>query len=215
MTNKDPAFLFYSSDFLTGCVDLTMEERGQYITLICLQHQKGHISEKTIRLSVGNVSVDVLNRFKKDENGLLYNERVEEEIEKRRIYAESRRKNGSLGGRPKKPYGLPYAKPRENLPENENEDENEDENEKKELYKESFEEFWKLFPKQRASSKQKAYKSYCQAIKENRTTESDILEAVKAYSESDEVKRGFAKGCAAWINDDRFNNQYKVQEWTI
>lgn len=85
----------------------------------------------------------------------------------------------------------------------------------KEIYKESFEEFWKLFPKQRAGSKQKAYKSYCQAIKENRTTESDILEAVKAYSESDEVKRGFAKGCAAWINDDRFNNQYKVQEWTI
>lgn len=85
----------------------------------------------------------------------------------------------------------------------------------KEIYKESFEEFWKSFPKQRAGSKQKAYKSYCQAIKENRTTESDILEAVKAYSESDEVKRGFAKGCAAWINDDRFNNQYEVQEWTI
>ena len=86
---------------------------------------------------------------------------------------------------------------------------------KEEPYKESFEEFWNLFPKKRAGSKQKAYKSYCQAIKENRTTESDILEAVKAYSESDEVKRGFAKGCAAWINDDRFNNQYKVQEWTI
>lgn len=85
----------------------------------------------------------------------------------------------------------------------------------KEIYKESFEEFWKLFPKQRAGSKKTAYKSYCQAIKEKRTTESDILEAVKAYSESDEVKRGFAKGCAAWINDDRFNNQYKVQEWTI
>ena len=132
--SKDPAFLFYSSDFLTGCVDLTMEERGQYITLICLQHQKGHISEKTIRLSVGNVSVDVLNKFKKDENGLLYNERVEEEIEKRRIYAESRRKNGALGGRPKKPYakpnGKPYDKPIENLPENEDENENKDKDKK-------------------------------------------------------------------------------------
>lgn len=126
--SKDPAFLFYSSDFLTGCMDLTMEERGQYITLICLQHQKGHLTEKTICLSVGNVSVDVLKKFKKDENGLLYNERVEEEIEKRREYAESRRKNGSLGGRPKKPYGKPYEKPydkpTENLPENENENEN-------------------------------------------------------------------------------------------
>jgi len=49
---KDPAFLFYSSDFLSGITDLTMEERGQYITLLCLQHQKGSLSEKTIRLSV-------------------------------------------------------------------------------------------------------------------------------------------------------------------
>lgn len=127
--NKDPAFLFYSSDFLTGCIDLTMEERGQYITLICLQHQKGHLAEKTIRLSVGNVSEDVLKKFNKDENGLLFNKRIEEEIEKRRVFAESRRKNGQQGGRPKKPLGLPSEKPlglaSENLPENENERENE------------------------------------------------------------------------------------------
>jgi hypothetical protein len=131
--NKDPAFLFYSSDFLTGCIDLTMEERGQYITLICLQHQKGHLAEKTIRLSVGNVSEDVLKKFNKDENGLLFNKRIEEEIEKRRVFAESRRKNGQQGGRPKKPLGLPSEKPlglpSENLPENENENENEKETE--------------------------------------------------------------------------------------
>ena len=28
--SKDPAFLFYSSDFLTGVMDLTMEENGIY-----------------------------------------------------------------------------------------------------------------------------------------------------------------------------------------
>lgn len=127
--NKDPAFLFYSSDFLTGCIDLTMEERGQYITLICLQHQKGHLAEKTIRLSVGNVSEDVLKKFDTDENGLIFNKRIEEEIEKRRVFAESRRKNGKQGGRPKKPLGLPSEKPlglpSENLSENENENENE------------------------------------------------------------------------------------------
>lgn len=121
---KDPAFLFYSSDFLTGCIDLTMEERGQYITLICLQHQKGHLTEKTIRLSIGNVSEDVLKKFDKDENGLIFNKRIEEEIEKRRVFAESRRKNGQQGGRPKKPLGLPNEKPlglpNENLSENEN-----------------------------------------------------------------------------------------------
>lgn len=131
MNNKDPAFLFYSSDFLTECSDLTMEERGQYITLICLQHQKGHLNEKTIRLNVGSVSDDVLVKFSKDENGCYYNKIIEELIEKRRAFAESRRKNGALGGRPKaikkpneKPSGYPNGKPNENLFENENENEN-------------------------------------------------------------------------------------------
>ena len=125
---KDPAYLFYSSDFLTGCASLTMEERGQYITLLCLEHQLGRLSEKTIRLSVGSVSVDVLEKFKQDENGLLYNERLEIEIEKRSNFIDTRRNNGLKGGRPKvennKPIGLangkPNAKANEKLIENEN-----------------------------------------------------------------------------------------------
>lgn len=99
---KDPAFLFYSSDFLNGVADLTMEERGQYITLLCLQHQKGELTEKTTRLSVGSVSVDVLNKFRKLENGNYSNDRLCLEIEKRQMFTESRRINGIKGGRPLK-----------------------------------------------------------------------------------------------------------------
>jgi hypothetical protein len=121
---KDPAFLFYPSDFLTGVTDLTMEERGQYITLLCLQHQKGLLSEKTIRLSVGNVSVDVLSKFKQDEEGNYFNQRLQSEIEKRSAFVDSRRENGSKGGRPKKPNGLANGKPngkaKDNLPINVN-----------------------------------------------------------------------------------------------
>lgn len=112
---KDPAFLFYTSDFITGISDLTMEERGQYITLLCLQHQKGHLTEKTIRLNVANVSVDVLEKFTKDENGLFYNERLEIEIEKRSSFVDSRRENGKLGGRPKAKEAKPLGKPKKNL----------------------------------------------------------------------------------------------------
>ena len=124
---KDPAFLFYSSDFLTGVLDLTMEERGQYITLLCIQHQKGPLNEKTIRLSVGSISDCVLSKFQKNEDGLFYQKRLCEEIEKREKFTESRRNNGSLGGRPsknKKPNGKPNGKPNENHTEDENEDEN-------------------------------------------------------------------------------------------
>jgi hypothetical protein len=122
---KDPAFLFYSSDFLNGVADLTMEERGQFITLLCLQHQKGTLTDKTIRLSLGSVSVDVLSKFSKDKDGNYYNERLNEEIEKRIQFTESRRNNGSKGGRPKnntKPLGLAKHNLMEDVNENENED---------------------------------------------------------------------------------------------
>ena len=126
---KDPAILFYTGDFLNGVVDLTMEERGQYITLLCLQHQKGHLSEKTIRLTVGSVSVDVMSKFAIDENGLYFNERMDRTIAERMQFIESRRVNGMKGGRPKQedkpngyPNGYPSDKANENLPENRNED---------------------------------------------------------------------------------------------
>lgn len=132
---KDPAVLFYTGDFMTGCSCLTMEERGQYITLLCLQHQIGHLNEKTIRLSLGSVSVDVLQKFKKDENGNYYNERMDDEIKKRSQFVDSRKINGAKGGRPItknkesniiniKPLGYPSGKPSEKLIENENINEN-------------------------------------------------------------------------------------------
>ena len=75
--------------------------------------------------------------------------------------------------------------------------------------KESFDKFWKVYPKQRAGSKEKAFKAFCRAIKEKRATEEILLEGCQKYAQSEEVKKGFAKGGAAWINDDRFNVEYE------
>jgi hypothetical protein len=98
-----------------------MEERGQYITVLCLQHQLGHLSEKTIRLSLGSVSVDVLNKLSKDADGNYFNERMEEEIKKRQHFIDTRYFNGVKGGRPKKPNKKPNRKPKNNLSEDINE----------------------------------------------------------------------------------------------
>lgn len=89
----NPAVLFYTSDFLTGVSGLTMEERGQYITLLCLQHQKGRLTKKDMSLAVGKISVDVLKKFIIDEEGLYYQQRMEIETNKRNAYTESRRQN--------------------------------------------------------------------------------------------------------------------------
>lgn len=100
--NKDPAVLFYTSDFLTGVSGLTMEERGQYITLLCLQHQQGHLSAKTIEINVGKPSPDVMAKFERDEDGNYYQHRMDEEIELRKGFLDKQQKNGSKGGRPRK-----------------------------------------------------------------------------------------------------------------
>ena len=92
---KDPAMLLYTADFLVGVAFMSMHERGQYITLICLQHQKGHMDISCMEAAVGNLSSTVLSHFKQDEDGLYYNERAEEEALKRRAYSESRRQNRS------------------------------------------------------------------------------------------------------------------------
>ena len=90
---KDPAFLFYSSDFLSGTLLMTDEEIGQYIKLLCLQHQKGHLKEKDMLIICKTYNDNIFNKFKQDEDGNYYNKRLEEEIIKRQKYSESRRNN--------------------------------------------------------------------------------------------------------------------------
>jgi len=90
---KDPAVLFYTQDFLTGTMLMTPAQRGNYITLLCLQHQKGRLSERDMLKICGEFDEDIWEKFERDENGLFYNVRMENEGEKRRNYTNSRRKN--------------------------------------------------------------------------------------------------------------------------
>jgi len=117
--SKDPAFLFYSSDFLTGTLLMSMEQKGKFITLLCIQHQKGHLSEKDMLHICGSYDEDVFTKFQKDEQGKFYNIRLEEEVDKRKAYSESRRNN-----RKKKEdvnnTSLSYVEHMENENENEN-----------------------------------------------------------------------------------------------
>lgn len=92
---KDPAFLFYSNDFLSGTILMSDEEVGKYIRLLCLQHQKGHLREKDMLGICGTHNQEIFSKFKLDEDGLFYNERLELESSKRKAYTESRRKNRS------------------------------------------------------------------------------------------------------------------------
>lgn len=102
---QDPAFIFYSSDFITGTQFFSFEQRGQYITLLCMQHQQGHLPEKHMLFICGTHDNDVMKKFEVDADGLYFNRRLDSEVLKRKNYSESRRNNrvgNSLKPKPEK-----------------------------------------------------------------------------------------------------------------
>ena len=90
---KDPAFLFYTSDFSTGTQFFSDEQVGKYVRLLLAQHQIGHLHEKHMLQICKWYDEDVFGKFVKDEKGLYYNIRLENEVIKRKAYSDSRSKN--------------------------------------------------------------------------------------------------------------------------
>ena len=125
---KDPAVLLYTSDFISGTITMTHEQRGKYILLLCIQHQKGKLTEKDLKAILNEEDIEVADKFEKANDAFYYNKRMLEESIKRKNFTESRKANGNKGGRPPKtsikpndkPNGYPYDKPTNNLTENEN-----------------------------------------------------------------------------------------------
>ncbi len=90
---KDPAVLFYTSDFLSGTFTMDYEQRGKYITLLCIQHQKGFLTEKDLRAVLSDTDVEIFSKFILAEDGLYYNMKMKECAEKRKAYSQSRSNN--------------------------------------------------------------------------------------------------------------------------
>lgn len=98
---KDPAFLFYPNDFLSGTQFMSDEQVGKYMRILMAQHQHGHLSEDQVIFICKSYDNHIFSKLKKDVKGLWYNERLEIEIEKRKNYVISRGKNKEGKTKPK------------------------------------------------------------------------------------------------------------------
>ena len=125
--SKDPAFLFYSGDFLVGTMRMKDDEIGKYIKLLCMQHQNGgFLTQDDIDFVLPNKEKKVLEKFIK-EDGKYYNDRLLNEIDKRKKHSEKQRANAmKRWNKDSQCDGIPNAMPLENENENENTNENKD-----------------------------------------------------------------------------------------
>lgn len=116
--SKPPAFQFYADNFLGGTADMSAEEVGVYIRMLCQQWTKGSLPDDDFRLVIltggKKKSIQVVRqKFVKCVDGLLRNERMEQVREEQEAFRAKQAQNGALGGRPKKNpsllSGIPLA----------------------------------------------------------------------------------------------------------
>ena len=98
---KDPAFLFYPGDYVSGTMGMTFEEKGAYMDLLMLQFNRGHMNTHMIQHTIGHLWEQVKCKFIQDDEGLWYNVRLDIEKEKRKTFTESRRNNIKPKNKPK------------------------------------------------------------------------------------------------------------------
>lgn len=94
---RDPAISWFFNDWHGGTMTLSRFLKGCYMDLMTAQFNNGHLSLDEIKTVLGSdfgSSWPTLQKkFKKDANDLLYNDRLEFEIKKRKNYSKGRRKN--------------------------------------------------------------------------------------------------------------------------
>ena len=99
---QSPAFPFYVQDFICGTSLMTAEQVGGYLRLLCQQWDKGGIpdDDKLLKRLSGIRKASTLNvvkeKFAKCEDGMLRNERLEREREKRSTFTQAQRQRANI-----------------------------------------------------------------------------------------------------------------------
>lgn len=99
-SRKAPAFQFYADDFLAGTITMTNEEKGAYITLLCIQWSKGSLVESDFqRVCAGmppHCQRICQSKFDQDSDGSFKNRRLESVRLEKKEYSEKQRNNANM-----------------------------------------------------------------------------------------------------------------------
>jgi uncharacterized protein YdaU (DUF1376 family) len=105
---KDPAFLFYTKDFITGTMHMQPDEVGAYMRMLCYQHQHGSIPNdvQKIKRIIGvftdedfeRIWSEISSKFVNHSINHLVNERLSTELEHRKNYRPKKQASACLAG---------------------------------------------------------------------------------------------------------------------
>lgn len=232
--HRSPAFQFYADDFLAGTLDLSQEEVGAYIRLLCHQWNRGSIpveTEKQQRLAGGSVSVDVLAKFRMVDGSGLVNERLERERAKQAEFRQMQREKGLLSAKARKnqprfnhgstavgtagqPNGQPNTQPEGNSPASSLQPPNDTPKPPRgqPVEPESFIAFWNAYPKKVA--KPMALKSWLR-IAPNEDTVTQIIQDVTKRKASEDWTKDQGKyipNPSTYLNNQRWTDLFEIPE---
>ena len=171
---------------------MTNDQVGKYIRLLCLQHQKGKLTEKDMLSICKAYDFEIWDKFKRD-GEFFFNERMYNETIRRQKFSESRRNNAKS---PKNDStSKAYAKHMETETETINETINEDVNV-------DFEWFWNHYEK-KVGEKGKLKKKWNNLSDEERQ---NAMNYIDLYKQSVPDKQ-FRKNPETFLNNKSWNDE--------
>ncbi len=208
---KDPAFLFYAQDFLTGVMFMSDEEVGKYIRLLCAQHQQGGMINKTAFNSIVKDSELLRSKFIEADEG-FYNERLMIEMDKRTVKSNNLSANAKQRWekeKQKKSKCNAIASSLQMPIENENENEivikdvikTKKDNKMTESH---FEKFWDIYPNK--VNKKKAKEKF---MKLEVDLFESIMYALEWQTQSISWKNGYIPNPETYIYNEKWNDKPK------
>lgn len=202
---KDPAFLFFPGDWLGGTMTFSRYHKGAYMDLLMCQFNQGHMALQDIQIVLGDADFTSMwetklkPKFKQDDQGFFYNQKLEEEVVKRKKFTQSRRNNLNST-----PHMEPHMEPHMGT-QVDSQMENGDIDGIKDVFKDlnvPFEDFWKLYDK-KVGEKEKLARKW--ASLKNAERES-AMRHIPIYKISQPDKT-YRKNPSTYLNNKSWNDE--------
>ena len=226
--NKDPAVLFFTSDFLSSTFLWSYEDVGKYIRLLCLQHQQKGLTESDLD-AICQGSDRVREKFQRGDDGKFYNLRMQMEIERRENYLMSQTEKAYKGAHARwkdargDASGMPQAMlgqcpgGNENITRNryidiDNKKMGSGEEEKKEksqidIYIDRFERFWRGYPKKVGKGDARKIWTRLRPSEELTLRMINAVEIAKKSVEWTKDGGKYIPNPSTWLNQERWEDE--------